>query len=235
MPFFFNFTWWTGISVGQWWCGWTGVPCLTVGTAGVTPQGVGPRRAGWGGGCGGGTGVAGRTHSTGSGLGQGVLSCCTGNLIRAFEKKYYVLLSSVCCFHSFYRSCSINRLHLRVYWWKFSNLPTTEETLILIEKDKLYDLRAGWTVEPCLTVSTRSLTLQVLCVGASGAVDGGNGGERTHFCRWALCTVHLSRQAVIPRGAQGGSTSTAFIARRANAAARALKKIQIFCSMHSFD
>lgn len=97
-------------------------------------------------------------------------------------------------------------------------------THILIEKDKLCDLRAGWTVEPCLTVSTRSLTLQVLCVGASGAVDGGDGGERTHFSRWALCTVHLSRQAVIPRGTQGGSTSTAFKTRRANATARALKK-----------
>lgn len=94
----------------------------------------------------------------------------------------------------------------------------------MIEKDKLCDLRAGWTVEPCLTVSTRSLTLQVLCVGASGAVDGGDGGEGAHFSRWALCTVHLSRQAVIPRGTQGGSTSTAFIARRANATSRALKK-----------
>lgn len=94
----------------------------------------------------------------------------------------------------------------------------------MIEKDKLCDLRAGWTVEPCLTVSTRSLTLQVLCVGASGAVDGGDGGEGAHFSCWALCTVHLSRQAVIPRGTQGGSTSTAFIARRANATSRALKK-----------
>lgn len=61
-------------------------------------------------------------------------------------------------------------------------------------------------------------------MGASGAVDGGDGGERAHFSRWAFCTVHLSRQAVIPRGTQGGSTSTAFIASRANAAARALKK-----------
>lgn len=94
----------------------------------------------------------------------------------------------------------------------------------MIEKDKLCDLRAGWTVEPCLTVSTRSLTLQVLCVGASGAVDGGDGGKGAHFSSWALCTVHLSRQAVIPRGAQGGSTSTAFKASWANATARALEK-----------
>lgn len=61
-------------------------------------------------------------------------------------------------------------------------------------------------------------------MGASGAVDWGDGGEGAHFSRWALCTVHLSRQAVISRSTQGGSTSTAFIARRANAAARALKK-----------
>lgn len=105
----------------------------------------------------------------------------------------------------------------------------------MIEKDKLCDLRFGWTVEPCLTVSTRSLTFQVLCVGASGAVDGGDRGKGAHFSPWAFCTVHLSRQAVISRDTQGGSTSTAFIARRANATARALEKIKIFCSMHSFD
>lgn len=69
-------------------------------------------------------------------------------------------------------------------------------------------------------------------MGASGAVDGGDGGEGAHFSRWALCTVHLSRQTVISRGTQGGSTSTAFIACRANAAARALKNCQILMNAY---
>lgn len=69
-------------------------------------------------------------------------------------------------------------------------------------------------------------------MGASGAVDGGDGGEGAHFSRWALCTVHLSHQTVISRGTQGGSTSTAFIACRANAAARALKNCQILMNAY---